>query len=63
MAADHQELVRALAHDQGNLSHSLANLVAKGLLTRTTTPGGKVEAIDLTAAGRQVAARLTGSCD
>ena len=55
--------MRALGHDQGNVSHSLRNLQAKGLMTLATTPGGQVEAIDLTAAGQQVAARLTGSCD
>jgi DNA-binding MarR family transcriptional regulator len=60
MAASHQDLVRALGHDKGNLSHSLANLEAKGLVTLATTPGGHTEAVDLTAAGRQVAARLTG---
>jgi hypothetical protein len=31
MAADHLDLVRALGHDKGNLSHSLHNL---GLLPR-----------------------------
>jgi DNA-binding MarR family transcriptional regulator len=63
MAASQADLVRALAHDKGNLSHSLANLEAKGLITRTTTPGGQAEAVDLTAAGRQRAAQLAGSCD
>jgi DNA-binding MarR family transcriptional regulator len=63
MAADHQELVSALGHDQGNLSHSLANLERKGLLKIARTPGGKAEALDLTPQGRKVAAPLTGSCD
>ena len=63
MAASHPELVRALGHDKGNLSHSLANLEAKGLITIQKTPGGQAEAIDLTAAGREVAMRLTASCE
>jgi DNA-binding MarR family transcriptional regulator len=64
MAASHQDLVQALAHDKGNLSHSLQNLEAKGLIRVSRTPGGKkVEAIDLTPQGRQRAAQLTGSCE
>jgi DNA-binding MarR family transcriptional regulator len=51
MAADHRELVRALGHDKGNLSTSLKNLAAKGLVTITRTPGGQAEAVDLTAEG------------
>jgi hypothetical protein len=47
MAASHQDLVQALAHDQSNLSHSLHNLEAKGLVRLVRTPGGKAEAIDL----------------
>jgi hypothetical protein len=31
MAASHQDLRHALAHDKGNLSQSLTNLEAKGL--------------------------------
>jgi DNA-binding MarR family transcriptional regulator len=63
MASSHQDLVRALAHDKGNLSTSLKGLAAKGLVTITRTPGGKAEAVDLNPEGRQLAARLTGSCD
>ena len=32
MAADHRDLVRALAHDKGNLSTSLKGLATKGLV-------------------------------
>ena len=63
MAADHPDLVRAMAHDKGNVSTSLKGLAAKGLVTITRTPGGKAEAMDLTAAGRQVVTRLTGRGD
>jgi DNA-binding transcriptional regulator GbsR (MarR family) len=40
MSASHAALVRALGHDKGNLSTSLRNLAAKGLVTITKTPGG-----------------------
>jgi DNA-binding MarR family transcriptional regulator len=63
MAASHQELVRALVHDKGNLSHSLSNLEAKGLVKIACTLGGKAEAVDLTPQGRQGVAQLTGSCE
>jgi DNA-binding MarR family transcriptional regulator len=52
MSASHQDLARALAHHPGNLSTSLKGLEAKGLVRITRTPGGKAEAVDLTAEGR-----------
>jgi DNA-binding MarR family transcriptional regulator len=55
--------MRALGHDKGNLSHSLRNLEAKGLVRLTRTPGGQAQAIDLTPEGRQRVAQLTGSCE
>jgi DNA-binding MarR family transcriptional regulator len=63
MAASHPELVHALAHDQGNVSHSLANLAAKGLIRISRTPGGQAENVTLTAEGRQRTAQLAGSCE
>jgi DNA-binding MarR family transcriptional regulator len=54
MAADHRDLARALGHDKSNLSHSLRNLAAKGLVRITRTPGGKAEAVELTLAGRRL---------
>jgi DNA-binding MarR family transcriptional regulator len=60
MAASHQDLGHALSHDKGNLSRSLANLEAKGLVQITRTPGGQAEAVDLTAQGRQMVAQLQG---
>jgi DNA-binding MarR family transcriptional regulator len=53
--ARHADLVRALAHDKGNLSTSLKGLEAKGLVTIARTPGGKAEAIALTAEGGEPA--------
>jgi DNA-binding MarR family transcriptional regulator len=66
MAASHPDLVRALVaqgYDKGNLSTSLKGLEAKGLVTIARTPGGKAEAVDLTAAGRKRVAGLTASCE
>jgi DNA-binding MarR family transcriptional regulator len=54
MVAAHRDLVRALGHDKSNLSRSLTGLEAKGLVTIARTPGGRAEAVDLTAAGRRL---------
>jgi DNA-binding MarR family transcriptional regulator len=63
MAADHRDLARALGHDKSNLSHSLRNLAAKGLVRVHRTPGGQAEAVELTAEGRNRVAALTSSCE
>jgi DNA-binding MarR family transcriptional regulator len=63
MAADHRDLVEAIAHDKGNLSTSLKGLEVKGLIRITRTPGGRAQAVDLTSEGRNRVAALTGSCD
>jgi DNA-binding MarR family transcriptional regulator len=62
MAASHQDLVHAVGGDKGNVSTSLKGLAAKGLITITRTPGGRAEAVDLTAEGRTRVAALTASC-
>jgi hypothetical protein len=54
MAASHQDLVRALAADKGNVSRSLMRLEDRGLITIARTPGRKAEAIALTRRGHQV---------
>jgi DNA-binding MarR family transcriptional regulator len=53
MSASHQDLVHVLAHDKGNLSRSLANLEAKGLIRIVRATSGKAEAVDMTPAGRR----------
>ena len=63
MSASYHELVQALGHDKGNLSHSLANLEAKGLVRMIRTPGGKAEAVDVTPQGRNLVAPVRGSCE
>ena len=66
MAASHADLALALValgFDKGNVSTSLKGLEAKGLIRITRTPGGRAEAVDLTAEGRNRVAALTASCD
>jgi DNA-binding MarR family transcriptional regulator len=64
MRASHQDLVRALVAqgvDKSNLSTSLKGLEAKGLVMITRTAGGRAEAVDLTAEGRNRVAAWTAS--
>jgi DNA-binding MarR family transcriptional regulator len=66
MAASHADLALALVAwgvDKGNVSTSLTGLEAKGLITITRTPGGRAEAMDLIAVGRNRVAALAASCD
>jgi hypothetical protein len=59
----HQDLVRALAGEKGNISPSLHTLEAWGLLVIGRSPGGKAESVWLTSEGQKRTAQLTGSCD
>jgi DNA-binding MarR family transcriptional regulator len=63
MAASHLELVRALGGNKGNISLSVRNLEAKGLVTVYRTSGGKAEAISLTREGKNRASFFVGSFD
>lgn len=54
----HHELVQTLQQDKGNISHSLRTLAARGLIVIRRTPGGKAEALDLTAEGRKRASEI-----
>ncbi len=62
-ASSHQELVRALAGDQGNMSHSLRTLEARGLLVIGRSPGGQAQYVRLTLEGQKWAWKFTGSCE
>jgi DNA-binding MarR family transcriptional regulator len=55
VSASHYDLVRALGGNKGNLSSSLRNLEAKGLIHVYRTGGGKAEAVWLTPAGKKQA--------
>ena len=63
ITSNHQELVRAMPGDKGNLSHSLQTLAARGLIVIGRSPGGKAESVWLTPEGQKWASQLTGSCD
>ena len=58
----HQELVRAMPGDKGNISHSLQTREARGLMVIGRSPGGKAAAGWLTAEGQNWASQLAGSC-
>ena len=62
-SSSHQELVRALPGDKGNISHSLRTLETQGLIAIGRTPGGKAEYLILTSAGHKWASQIEGSCD
>lgn len=59
----HQDLVRALPGDKGNISHRLQTLEARGLIVIGRSPGGKAEALWLTPEGQKWASQPTESCD
>jgi hypothetical protein len=63
LRSSHQDLVRALPGDKGNISHSLQTLEAQGLIVIGCSPGGKAEALWLTPEGQKWASQLAGSCD
>ena len=47
-----------LQQDKSNISHSLRTLAARGLIVIRRTPGGKADALDLTAEGRKRASEI-----
>lgn len=63
ITSSHQDLVRALPGDKGNISHSLQTLEARGLIIIGRSPGGKAESVWLTSAGQKRAVQLARSCD
>ena len=63
ITSSHQDLVRALPGDKGNISHRLQTLEARGLIVIGRSPGGKAESLWLTPEGQKWAAQLAGSCD
>ena len=54
----HRDLVQTLRQDKSNISHSLRTLAARGLIVIRRTPGGKADALDLTAEGRKRASDI-----
>src|SRR5213594_3518151 len=63
ITSSHQDLVRALPGDKGNMHHSLQTLEARSLIVIGRSPGVKAESLWLTPEGQKWAAQLAGSCD
>ena len=55
---EHRELVQALRQDKSNISHSRCTLAARGVIVIHRTPGGKADALHLTAEGQQRASEI-----
>ena len=63
ITSSHQDLMRVLPGDKGNISHRLHTLEAQGLIVIGRSAGGKAESLWLTSEGQKWASQLTGSCD
>jgi DNA-binding MarR family transcriptional regulator len=63
ITSSHQELIRALQGDKGNISHSLRTLETRGWIVIGRSSGGKAESLRLTAEGQKWALQFVGSCD
>jgi DNA-binding MarR family transcriptional regulator len=63
ITSSHQELVRALQGDKGNISHSLRTMEGRGWLVISRSSGGKAESLRLTPEGQKWASQFAGSCD
>ena len=63
ITSSHQDLVRALPGDKGNISHSLQTLEARGLIVIGRSPGVKAECVWLTSEGQIWVSQRAGSCD
>ena len=63
ITSSHQDLVRAVPGDKGNISHSLQPLEARGLIVIGRSPGRKAESVWLTSEGQKWASQLAGSCE
>jgi DNA-binding MarR family transcriptional regulator len=58
ISSSHEELVKALGGDKGNISHSLHTLEARGWIVLGRTPGGRAEYLYLTPAGLEKASDI-----
>ena len=62
-SSSYQQLVQALPHAKGNISHSLRLLEARGLVQIGRSSGGQAENVRLTSEGCQKASEISGSYD
>jgi DNA-binding MarR family transcriptional regulator len=58
LISGHEDLVKALPGDKGNISRSLHTLEARGWIVIGRSPGGKAQHLALTPAGRQRASEM-----
>jgi DNA-binding MarR family transcriptional regulator len=58
LGMEHRKLVQALREDKSNISPSLCTLAARGLIVIHRTPGGKADALHLTAEGQKRASEI-----
>jgi DNA-binding MarR family transcriptional regulator len=58
LGRSHEELVKALGGDKGNISHSLRTLEARGWIVLGRTPGGRAESLYLTPTGLAKASEI-----
>jgi transposase/DNA-binding MarR family transcriptional regulator len=58
ITSSHQDLVRALPGDKGNISHSLQTLEARGLIVIGRSPGGQAASVRLTSEGQKLASQF-----
>lgn len=63
IVSSHEDLVKALPADKGNLSHSLRTLEARGWIVIARSPGGKAQQVTLTPEGSQRASEMRKSCE
>ena len=63
ITSSHQELVRALQRDRGNISHSLRTLEVRGWIIIGRSSGGQAESLRLTPEGQKWASQFMGSGD
>jgi DNA-binding MarR family transcriptional regulator len=59
IVSSHEDLVKALRADKGNLSHSLRTLEERGWVVIGRSPGGKAQHVTLTPEGSQRASEMT----
>jgi DNA-binding MarR family transcriptional regulator len=57
-AMEHRDLVKALAGEKSNISHSLRTLETRGWIVLSRTRGGRAESLDLTPAGLEKASEI-----
>jgi DNA-binding MarR family transcriptional regulator len=63
IVSSHEDLVKALPADKGNLSRSLRTLEARGWIVIGRSLGGKAQHVTLTPEGSQRASEIGKSCE